>query len=55
MKRSISLKTSLFLATALIAAGPALAQSTNWTGAYIGGEFGGTHFKLTAPGGECER
>ncbi len=50
MKRSVSLKTSLFLATALIAAGPALAQSTNWTGAYLGGEVGATHFKLTAPG-----
>ena len=54
MKRSVSLKTSLFLATALVAAGPALAQSTSWTGAYIGGEVGGTHFKLKSPGASAD-
>ncbi|VAV94849.1 Putative outer membrane protein [hydrothermal vent metagenome] len=47
MKQFISLKPSLILATALFAAGPALAQSANWTGAYIGAEIGGANLKAS--------
>ncbi len=50
MKRSLKTKISLLLATAMLATGPALAQSVNWTGAYLGGEIGGANLKLSAPG-----
>ncbi len=47
MKKPISIKLSVLLATTLLAAGPALAQSANWTGAYLGGEVGGANFKAS--------
>jgi opacity protein-like surface antigen len=49
MKRTLKTKISLLLATTLLATGPALAQSANWTGAYLGGEIGGAHFKASSP------
>ncbi|VAW01935.1 hypothetical protein MNBD_ALPHA07-2344 [hydrothermal vent metagenome] len=42
-----SLKISLLLATTLLASGPALAQSANWTGVYLGAEVGGANFKAS--------
>jgi opacity protein-like surface antigen len=48
------MKISLLLAATMLAASPALAQSNNWTGAYIGGEAGGTHFKLSGPLGSAD-
>ncbi len=54
MKQSVSMKISLLLATSVLASSPALAQSTNWTGAYVGAEAGGTHFKLSAPGASID-
>jgi opacity protein-like surface antigen len=50
MKQPSSIKFSLLLATTLFAAGPALAQSANWTGAYVGAEIGGAHFKASTIG-----
>lgn len=50
MKQPASIKLSLLLATTLFAAGSALAQSANWTGAYIGAEIGGANFKGSIPG-----
>lgn len=47
MGKSVPLKISLLLATTALAAGPALAQSANWTGAYIGAEVGGANFKAS--------
>jgi opacity protein-like surface antigen len=50
LEQSVSLKRSLLLATALLASGPALAQSVNWTGPYVGVGIGFATVDETAPG-----
>ena len=50
MKQPISVKRSLLLATALLASGPVLAQSANWTGGYVGVEAGYAAVDETAAG-----
>jgi opacity protein-like surface antigen len=50
MKYKFLNKTSLLMATAIFTASASQAQSSDWTGAYLGSEAGGTHFKLSAPG-----
>jgi len=51
MRRTTSITTSVLLTAATFVAAPALAQSADWTGAYVGGEIGLGHFDANVPGG----
>ncbi len=52
MVKSISLKHALFAGTILLATGPALAQSADWTGPYVGAEIGYATADETAAGND---
>lgn len=43
-------KLSAFLVTTLLATGPALAQSTSWTGGYVRSNMGAANVKSNVPG-----
>jgi opacity protein-like surface antigen len=54
MRRALLINTSALLTATVFAAAPALAQSADWTGAYIGGEIGLGTFDVNVPGGSVD-
>ncbi len=51
MKRMTQFNISVLLTAAAFTATSAMAQSADWTGAYVGGEIGLGHFDANVPGG----